>query len=1088
MLRLILGKDWTANREEILRRISGDVRQRLGGRVLIVPELISHDTERRLCAAAGDTVSRFAEVLSFTRLARRVADSIGSAAEVCLDNGGRVVAMAAAARQLYSRLKAYAAVETRPEFLTGLVDMVDEFKRCCITPADLENAAHRTEGSLAQKLEELSLLLSAYDSLCARGKKDPRDQMTWLLEQLEAGDFGENHVFYIDGFPDFTRQHMAILEHLLEVSPCVTVSLNCDRVDSAQMAFEKAGQTAGNLLRFARRAGIEVQIYTVQTEPGELDLVRDRLFQGNLEHHPELAGKLRLRRTESVYQECVAAAEQVMALVREGARYRQISVVCTDMDTYQDLLRQVFQRCHIPLYQSGTEEVLRRCVISALLSALDAALNGFERDDVLRYLKSVLSPLDIDTCDALENYAVLWNISGSRWRQAWEFHPDGLGAVWTAESEDRLSRLNEARVTGLQPLFRMVESFRLAKTLAGQVRALYDFFTEVHLAGRLNTLAEALEAEGDSRGAQILNQLWEILLTALEQLHDVLGETVWDTATFDRLFTLLLDQYDVGTIPPVLDAVTAGPVSAMRCQQPDHLILLGALEGQLPKYSGSQGILSDQERAALRKLGVPLTGGAMEGLQAEFAEIYGVFCGARRSVTLSCPAGQPSYLYRRLLELAGDEEKAGPMLGASLADPLEAGAYLARWNAGLEAEKLGVLPGFTDAMQRGAYALGTVSPEHIRALYGSKLRLSASQVDKLAGCRLSYFLKYGLRAEERKQATVDPTEFGTFVHAVLEQTGRKVMELGGFHRVDAEQTMAIAMDFADKYAKARFSQLDSQRHQYLFQRNTQELKMVVRELWSELSASAFEPAGFEVGFGEGRQLPAVPINGGKMEAELRGAVDRVDTWQDSGIQYFRVVDYKTNKKEKDIDYCDLSVGMGLQMLLYLFVLEQEGGSVLGKHSYPAGVLYFPARALPVSVKESISAEEAEQTREKAWERRGIFLADETVLAAMEPEGAPRRLHYTKNKSGALSGDLADREQFRLLERYIFQTLGKMVDEIASGKVDPNPYVRGSSYNACRFCPFSPVCREAAAPGRRNYSAISASQFWEEIGKELSNRG
>ena len=156
-------------------------------------------------------------------------------------------------------LKAYAAVETKPEFLTGLIDAVDEFKRCCISSADLSRAAGETEGSLAQKLEELSLLMESYDALCSRGKRDPRDQMTWLLEQMEQGDFARAHVFYIDGFPDFTRQHLAILEHLIQASPDVTVSLNCDREDSRLLAFEKAGDTASQLLRCARRAGVDVQ-------------------------------------------------------------------------------------------------------------------------------------------------------------------------------------------------------------------------------------------------------------------------------------------------------------------------------------------------------------------------------------------------------------------------------------------------------------------------------------------------------------------------------------------------------------------------------------------------------------------------------------------------------------------------------------------------------------------------------------------------------------------------------------------------------------------------------------------------------------
>ena len=217
MLTLLLGKDWTENRNEILNLISADVAAEKSDRILIVPELISHDTERRLCKAAGDTCSRFAEVLSFPRLAKRVSEYNKKPIRPCLDQGGRLVAMASAIRQVHSKLKAYASVETRPEFFSGLLDAVDEFKRCCISSEDLKIASVKTEGSLAQKLEELSLILESYDSVCALGKCDPRDQMVWLLEELEVCQYADKHVFYVDGFPDFTRQHLNILNHLINL-------------------------------------------------------------------------------------------------------------------------------------------------------------------------------------------------------------------------------------------------------------------------------------------------------------------------------------------------------------------------------------------------------------------------------------------------------------------------------------------------------------------------------------------------------------------------------------------------------------------------------------------------------------------------------------------------------------------------------------------------------------------------------------------------------------------------------------------------------------------------------------------------------
>lgn len=1084
MLQLLLSRDWTASRNEILRRVSADVRRKQGGRILMVPELISHDTERRLCATAGDTASRFAEVLSFTRLARRVSDSVGAAAQECLDNGGRVVAMAAAAQQLHSRLKAYAAVETKPEFLTGLIDAVDEFKRCCITAKDLKQAAGETEGSLSQKLEELSLLLETYDALCQWGKRDPRDQMTWVLEQLEDSGFAREHVFYIDGFPDFTRQHFAILEHLIIESPQVTVSLNCDKPGSRLLAFEKAGQTAADLIRAAQKAGVAVEIVTIPDTPVPLLTMREKLFQGAI--CPGcLQGKLFLSNADSPYGESMNAAEQIMELIRSGNRYRDITIVCSDTAVYEPLIKFVFHRYGIPVYQSGTEDILQKSVIVTVLSAMDAALGGFDRRDVMRYLRSALSPLDPDTCDEVENYGILWGIRGKRWLQPWENHPDGLGQPWTEDAKNRLNQLNRVREDAFAPLLRLAQGFFDATNLEQQVLALYTFLTEIHLEERLGQLAEEMDEQGDNRSAQILNQLWEILLGAMEQLHDVLGATVWAPENFTRLFRLLLSQYDIGTIPPVLDAVQVGPVSAMRCHQEKYLFVLGAQEGCLPGYTGSAGILTDQERVALRKLGVPLTGGAMEGIQAEFAEIYGVFCGAETSVWVSYSGDQPSFVYRRLAELAGGEQKNPAPLGFAQACPEEAAAYLLKWDEAATADRLHLAKQYQEAMARRDYAMGAVGHENIRRLYGKVLNLSASQIDTQAECRLSYFLKYGLRAKERKEATVDPAEFGTYVHAVLENTARCIKDMGGFSKVSLDETLAIAKRYSDEYAKERFSQIDSERLSYLFRRNGQELDMIVRELWEELRESRFEPADFEVNFGSDNGLPAIPILGSAMYAVLRGFIDRVDTWHTGSNDYYRVVDYKTGRK--DFDYCDVFNGVGLQMLLYLFALKQSGAEIVGDNPIPAGVQYFPARVPYISTDGPMD-DSAQKERSKVWKRKGLLLRDDAVLQAMEPGDSPKRMCYTVKKDGTMTGDLASREQLAMLKEYVFRVLGKMVDEIASGCVEPNPYTRGTSHSACAFCPYGEICHKETVEGRRNYKTMDASRFWEDVEKEMKRHG
>ena len=90
--------------------------------------------------------------------------------------------------------------------------------------------------------------------------------------------------------------------------------------------------------------------------------------------------------------------------------------------------------------------------------------------------------------------------------------------------------------------------------------------------------------------------------------------------------------------------------------------------------------------------------------------------------------------------------------------------------------------------------------------------------------------------------------------------------------------------------------------------------------------------------------------------------------------------------------------------------------------------------------------------------------------------------------GSISGDLADRQQMELLKGYVFALLGKMVDDIASGCVDPNPYTRGSRHNACTYCPYGSICHDSNVPGRRDYAAMNSQRFWEEIEKEMSRSG
>lgn len=70
MLHLLYGPAASGKTDLLMGRIRTAVAARTPGQVLLVPEQYSHEAERALCAACGDSLSLYAEVLSFTGLAR----------------------------------------------------------------------------------------------------------------------------------------------------------------------------------------------------------------------------------------------------------------------------------------------------------------------------------------------------------------------------------------------------------------------------------------------------------------------------------------------------------------------------------------------------------------------------------------------------------------------------------------------------------------------------------------------------------------------------------------------------------------------------------------------------------------------------------------------------------------------------------------------------------------------------------------------------------------------------------------------------------------------------------------------------------
>lgn len=1072
MLRIFTGGAGTGKTRRVMEEIRGLSAEGTGGIILIVPEQYSHEAERELCRVCGPSLSLYAEVMSFSGLARKLASNRSAPV---LDAGGRILCMALALDGVSSRLTVYGGARRRPEMQTMLLKAVDEMKTSRVTSEELLSAAASCGDSLGDKLRDMALIAGAYDAVASNGGTDPSDRLDILADAIAAGGFGGGTRIFVDGFIDFTAQERNVLRELLRAGAEMTVCLTLDEDAPDSEAFAPSRAAAGRLRAAAEENGVGTEIVRFtggEDKAPELKFFNDNMFSYTSARVKGGAGGVSLYRARDINDECELAAARCIELVRDGpCRWRDIAVAVRGFEDYRESLESAFEHYGVPLFMTRKSDLASKPLPALISGAYEIAGGGFDPEDVISYLRTGLAGLSPEETDELENYVLMWRLRGSAWTREsdWRQHPDGYGGEYDDEANARLGRINALRRRTALPLARFIAESDQASTASGQAQALAGLLSDIGLAKRLSRRADELRASGRGELAMEYAQLWELTVSALEQTEAVLGDMEMDRDTFGKLFSLVLSQYDVGTIPVSLDRVSAGDFDRMRRRSIKHLIVLGASDDRLPMAQKDAGVFSAEEKRRLGELDVDLGDGGDDDLWREFSLIYNTLTLPKETLTLSYSEGaegkRPSFIMNRakalfdipILFSDGNENKmnapapAMELAALSIRGGGAKAAAAGRVMAEREPERMAEL------RRASEISRGSLSGEAVRKLYGERLRLSASRIDKFASCRFAYFVQYGLKAKVREPAGFTPPEIGTFMHYVLQHVAADVTAAGGFAKISDDALDGITDKYIKEYVREELNDFreKSSRFRYLFTRLSRDVRAVVADMAAEMRASDFAPLDFELDFGSDPRISRTEVGSGGDRLTLTGIADRVDGWVHDGKLYLRVVDYKTGRKKFDLS--DVWYGMGLQMLLYLFALEKNGRDIYGMDIVPAGVLYVPARdaLLPSSVR--LAPEEAEKKRAAEKKRSGLILAQPEVIEAMEHGDAPRYIPV-KFRGGAPSGDaLATAEDFGVVARHIDETLRGMARELRNGSIAADPYYRSQQENACVNCDYFDVC-------------------------------
>ncbi|MDD3411303.1 MAG: PD-(D/E)XK nuclease family protein [Eubacteriales bacterium] len=1036
--------------------------------ILLVPEQFTLQAERELMDRLKLDGFFTIDVLSPSRLSRRVLERTGEDQRAPLSSAGRLMAVHIAMERCEKNLRYYASSVARRGFAEKLSALLTDMKRGGLTPEALKTYAARTETE-PEKWADLALLYESYEAQLGGRFGDGEDQLRYVASRLpESGLMSGQNVF-VYGFDSLPQQLMGLLCAIAPLCGSLTVALICDGEDATDgELYQPVRQGIARFQRLLADQGLTAEIAALPRTPLEsapaIRHIDEALFSWPFACFEEPQQSVFLTQSMNPFDEATLAARSILALCGEGVDPERVALLYPDQSGYPFAVAAALQASGLPYYTDQKLPAASHGLVRFLLMALRAAANGWRTREMAALMKSGYAPLTPDEACRMENYARAHGVNLSRWAKP-----------FTKGTPEEIAQCEPLRARLMEPLLKMRAALASAKDAQASLSAVMELLTDVRAYDALQKEEADLLAEGLLVRAGQNSQIWQTVLDLLDQLFSLSdGARVPLSRIADRL-ECGFSAVSLAALPPASHMLHAGTLGHYLSGDMDAVFVLGLNDGVLTKQTDS--LLSESERALAQR-----ATGAYLGLTDESRTLFAKL-DVKRAMTLP----------RRLLHLS--YAKTGPD-GAALRPlsllsalsgqlfaqlpPCEADA-LPLSSVQATAELSVLLRAYADgselpprwqqtlarllrdpaasaqanAMLKAAahrVSATPLPPEEAHRLYGDET-LTVSRLEQFADCPFRHFVTYGLRPQILKDWKVEPVDTGVFYHDGLRNFAALAAQCEGYPHIGDEQAAGLA----DEAVSPLLDELmegpmgDGARSQAEFRRARRVLRRAAITLTHHLAAGSFGLYRAEASFGYPGGLPPIvlALEGGG-EVMLRGRIDRIDRWESGESVYLRVIDYKSSRQ--DLDAAKTWWGLQLQLLLYL---DAAVAALPG--AQPAGAFYFYV-ADPLVDLDTDAQALAEDKLRDLLQLRGVALADVEVLRAMDGGDRPVALPDMLLKSGEIrkTAKALDMPQMKALLRHARDVAAELAQRLLSGETAVRPSISGTAL-ACEHCDYRDAC-------------------------------
>lgn len=1110
--------------------------------LIIVPEQFTMSTQRELVRLQRVHAIMNVDVLSFARLAYRVFDELGRENLMVLEETGKNLVLRRIAEEKKGELKVLGGNMNKMGYVGEVKSLISELSQYNITPDTLQEFLSYADvsESLRMKLEDILVLYKGFRGFLEGKFITSEEILTLLCDVAEESAIICDSVIVFDEFTGFTPIQNRLLAKLLTLAEKLQISVTMDyREDfyhsrGAHELFAMSKKTVKTLLEMADRLHVPVEEPVVlqkgwrfvrdgeksgTAEKSALYFMEQNLFRPWSRKWQKETDEIQILLHRNPKDELLYVANEIAALVRKQKyHYAEIAVVTGDVNLYANYVPEVFAKYDIPFFVDQTKNILFHPLVEFVRAALEVVESGFSYESVFRFLRCGLCNLSDGQIDILENYVLARGIRGvKKWQSRWTMVRDG--------ETDTMPELNEVRSQTVSLLLPLYEVFAGQHVQVKEVAAaLYDLLQTLEIERQMKEKEIFYETGGDFAKAKEYSQIYRILIDLLDKVVALLGEEQITVSEFADIMDAGFDAAKVAVIPPGRDKVTIGDIERTRLQHVKVLFFVGVNDGVVPKSENKGGIISQFEREMLSESQMELAPGAREKV---FIQKFYLYLNMTKpsdrlyltfsKVNAEGKALRPSYLIttlqklfpllqvREMPQLRTPEQILTPESGMEYflqglwqeteAEDNDTAFWNALTNWYLKDERFREQVQILLNAAYDSYSEEPVSHAVTKALYGTTLENSVTRLERFASCAFAHYLQYGLGLKERELLQFASVDMGNIYHEVLEQFAKQVDESGydWFNMPEevANQLVEKAMEETIAGYKGA-SVFEDARNRYLLERMKHTLYCTVRALLYQVQKGRFVPSAFEVSFSGYSDFNAIRFQlNDEEKMNLRGRIDRVDTYEERDKVYVRIIDYKSGNTSFSL--LNLYHGLQLQLVVYMnAAMELVGKKHPEKKVEPAGIFYYHVKHPMVDGMGNESDEEIRGALLEQLKLNGLVNEDPAVYNNMDIglDGSSTVIPVGLKADGSLksASKVASAEEFAVLSSYVNQKIIETGRRIFAGDVAMNPY-QLDKQSGCDYCPYHAVCGfDVRMPGhsyRKLENFGDSETLMEKMGTETA---